>query len=544
MGAARPQHKSGSSFLTSGRHCIAAGNGLSGGVAGVAAIVSVRARDARAEVCFRTRVFAFPHSLNSPLSLAFFEQPRTKGGDVVLVCMTPEGGMSADAHVIDNTDGTYTCTYLPVVASPNCKVAVTVNGTHVVGSPFAASVQPGCTAAQATEVFGHGLNDGVAGQKNHFVIQTKDPFGNRCVHSEAGIDHFNITIRPVHSLLPELDAYLRKYTVQPIVTDNEDGTHSVEYTADFAGFYAVEVTLANVPVGDSPYNACICNPTIAFPSSINFEPLPGDASVLLPGAELNATDMVQIHDMIVLLKSRPIELTNNRRKREYLYYYKLTSAMASGKELWASLTLRGTLMPPPLRRHCLDLDQRMVVVAHTDDNEDLDAESEDREPDHRTPLNHLRILDLSDMSSKIMWHTLPLDGTGPNSLDGYACTMWEEKTSVLVSGGVDRQGNCNNDIFMCTLGTSRGAAVGHWRVLQEWPSSIFQGTQFTARANHSMTLRDGTSSFWIFGGRNSDGTLLNDLFSFDMSEEQWNAPQCLSVRLRTRQALSTLTQQS
>ena len=59
-----------------------------------------RARDARAEVCFRTRVFAFPHSLNSPLSLAFFEQPRTKGGDVVLVCMTPEGGMSADAHVI------------------------------------------------------------------------------------------------------------------------------------------------------------------------------------------------------------------------------------------------------------------------------------------------------------------------------------------------------------------------------------------------------------------------------------------------------------
>ena len=102
MGAARPQHKSGSSFLTSGRHCIAAGNGLSGGVAGVAAIVSVRARDARAEVCFRTRVFAFPHSLNSPLSLAFFEQPRTKGGDVVLVCMTPEGGMSADAHVIDD----------------------------------------------------------------------------------------------------------------------------------------------------------------------------------------------------------------------------------------------------------------------------------------------------------------------------------------------------------------------------------------------------------------------------------------------------------
>jgi hypothetical protein len=87
-------------------------------------------------------------------------QARNKGGDVVLVYITPEGGPSTDAHVIDNTDGTYTCTYLPSVASAYCKVTVTVNGTHVVGSPFPVPIHAGHTDAMSSEVFGHGLNDG------------------------------------------------------------------------------------------------------------------------------------------------------------------------------------------------------------------------------------------------------------------------------------------------------------------------------------------------------------------------------------------------
>ena len=131
-----PRRKGAGLFLTDGRQSVAAGNGLSGGVAGVTAVISVRCRDARNE-------------------------PQTKGGDVVLVSITPEGGPTTDAHVVDNTDGTYTCTYVPTIASANCRVKVTVNGTHVVGSPFPAQVAPGRTHALASEVFGHGLNDGV-----------------------------------------------------------------------------------------------------------------------------------------------------------------------------------------------------------------------------------------------------------------------------------------------------------------------------------------------------------------------------------------------
>lgn len=174
-------------MLTSGKHCVAAGNGLAGGIAGVASIISVRCRDERNE-------------------------PRTHGGDVVLVTIAAQGGPTIDAHVIDNTDGTYTCSYLPVYASPFCKVSVTVNGTHLIGSPFDASVRPGPTEARATEVFGPGLYDGVAGRPNHFTIQTKDTYGNRC--SEPG-DKFCVLVRPLHSLIPEFQAFMRRCVRAP-----------------------------------------------------------------------------------------------------------------------------------------------------------------------------------------------------------------------------------------------------------------------------------------------------------------------------------------
>ena len=175
--------------LTVGRNCIAAGNGLSGGAAGVAAVVSVRCRDE-------------------------YNEPATAGGDVVLVTMMPDGGPCTEAHVIDNTDGTYTCSYLPTFASDSCKVLVTVNGTRLVGSPFPAQVVPGRTHARASEVFGHGLTDGVAGTPNYFTIQTKDPFGNRCVATTGHKDRFAIVVKPVLSLIPELETYLRKYEVR------------------------------------------------------------------------------------------------------------------------------------------------------------------------------------------------------------------------------------------------------------------------------------------------------------------------------------------
>ena len=210
-----PANKTRGKQLASGRHCQASGTGITGGTAGVACVLSVRCKDR--------------HTV-----------PLTQGGDVVLVSMTPQDGSgpSVDAHVIDNTDGSYTCTYLPVTASQNCRVAVTVNGTHLNGSPYFAQVVPGKTDSKCSEVFGRGLYDGMSGQPCKFTVQTKDAYGNRC--SKPG-GKFVVSVKPLQSLVHELEQYLRKVEVHAQVLDKEDGSHDVEFQVDYAGFYSVEV---------------------------------------------------------------------------------------------------------------------------------------------------------------------------------------------------------------------------------------------------------------------------------------------------------------
>ena len=101
-------------------------------------------------------------------------------------------------------------------------------------------------------------------------------------------------------------------------------------------------------------------------------------------------------------------MTNNRREREYLHYYRITSAMARGKEQWGVMTLRGAMMPPPARRECLALDQKLLCLAHSDDDPD-----EEGVTGGRTPLNSLRMLDMSDLGAKVLWEDVPIDNRKP-----------------------------------------------------------------------------------------------------------------------------------
>ena len=126
--------------MTSGAHCVATGPLLEGGQAGVASVLSVHTRDANG-------------------------QRRTSGGDVVTVTLLPHDGAKVDAHVTDNTDGTYSCVVLPQKASPHCTLTVMVNGLRVEGSPFKTQILPGGTDTSCTEVYGRGLYDGMSGQR-------------------------------------------------------------------------------------------------------------------------------------------------------------------------------------------------------------------------------------------------------------------------------------------------------------------------------------------------------------------------------------------
>jgi len=440
--------------------------------------------------------------------------PLSVGGDVVLVNIKPRDGSgpSVDAHVIDNTDGSYTCTYMPTTASANCHVTITVNGTHIQGSPFYAQVVPGKVDAKASEVFGRGLYEGMSGGPGSFTIQSKDAYGNRSL--KPG-NKFVVSVKPLQSLVSELEMYMRKTDVAAHVHDNEDGTHSVEYTAEFAGFYAINVTLENIPVGESPYRACVCNPTIAFPETLVFNPIDCENADTLPTRPSH--DYAIVHDMVCLLKSDPVSMTGGRREREYLYYYKVSQQFA---HKWVCITLRGQMQPPPARRTSYALDQTLVIACHEDG---LD---EDGYP-MRGQLTDVRMLNLSDMANVGGWSPVTVEGKPPNAVAGYACAVWEGKQSIIYSGGVTGTGEVVSDIFLLGVGPPEAQPKGFWRPLAEWPSTIFAGDGFTARCNHSMCFRPRSASFWIFGGRDADGILLNDLHVFDMDEEQWSVPQCL-----------------
>ena len=190
--------------LTSGRHCIVSGPLKDGGQAGVVSLLTIHCRDATG-------------------------QKRTLGGDVITVTLTPPDGTPVKAHVVDNTDGTYTCTMLPQRASPHCALEVMVNGTHIEGSPFKVQMLPGTSDTKCTEVYGRGLYDGMSGRRCEFKIQTKDSYGNLC--SKEG-DKFAVSVKPIQSLVKELEPYMRKYQVVADLTDNNDGSHTVGFQVD------------------------------------------------------------------------------------------------------------------------------------------------------------------------------------------------------------------------------------------------------------------------------------------------------------------------
>ena len=488
--------------LSVGRQCIATGAGLQSGVAGVVSTIAIHCRDAQGN-------------------------RRTLGGDVVTVTLKPEGGPKVDAHVIDNTDGTYTCNLLPGRANPYCTLTIMVNGTHIEGSPFKTQITSGGTDPAQTEVFGRGLYDGMSGRRCEFTIQTRDSYGNRC--SVEG-DKFGVRIAPIQSLVKELGTYLRKYEVHADVTDNGDGTHAVGFSVDHAGFYKIEVTKDCVPVGDSPYTTCIFNESIAFPPSIGFHPLPASNPDSLP-AKRPAHDYVLCHDMVAVLDSEPVPLAKTAW-REHLHYYKLTQLPHS--EHWSCARLRGPLQPPPANRVCLAVDQCLIALCADDPPGTgasaggvaaLAAELDDEEAGPST-ISEVRALDLSDMARLDGWTTLTVAGKPPNAVEGQAICVWEGKQALLCSGGRDGRGKVTNDVFLLQLSESTAGGTAQWRTLSEWPASVFAGEGFAARTKHSMTFLP-PSSFWIFGGSDENDEPLNDLHVFDMAAESFSKPAAL-----------------
>lgn len=144
----------------------------------------------------------------------------------------------SDPKLHDNGDGTYDGAYR--VDTPGFYfVNITLEDEPIKGSPFRVLIE-GARAGQSYAE-GPGLQGGQEGKPGVFTIHAVDPDGRP--RTDGG-DPFKVDIQGPSD-------------VGPSVTDNGDGTYTVEYKPTESGDYVVNVTLHDEPIKDAPFHVHI-----------------------------------------------------------------------------------------------------------------------------------------------------------------------------------------------------------------------------------------------------------------------------------------------
>ncbi|KAI2665485.1 Filamin-C [Labeo rohita] len=166
----------------------------------------------------------------------------SKAGEAELTIeIISDSGAQAEVHVQNNSDGTYSITYIPPFHGMYT-ITIKYGGHAVPKFPARVQVDPALDTS-GIKVYGPGVEPrGVLREvTTHFVVDTR-------VHSKMGGNH--IKVRIVNPSGANTDAY---------ITDKGDGTYRVEYTA-----YEDEVLYDDVPVPKSPFRVAVtegCDPS-------------------------------------------------------------------------------------------------------------------------------------------------------------------------------------------------------------------------------------------------------------------------------------------
>ncbi|XP_053303290.1 filamin-B [Pleuronectes platessa] len=158
----------------------------------------------------------------------------------------PGSGVRAKTEVVDNKDGTYTVTYVPLT-SGMYTLLLKYGGKAVPGFPAKVMVDPAVDTSKV-KVFG----PGVEGQAI-FREATTDFTVDARPLSRRGGDHVKAEVRNPSGALTDCQ-----------VTDEADGTYRVEYTPFENGVHSVQVLYDDTPVPKSPFRVTVsegCDPS-------------------------------------------------------------------------------------------------------------------------------------------------------------------------------------------------------------------------------------------------------------------------------------------
>jgi hypothetical protein len=452
---------------TSGRHSVAMGKGLDGGVVGQVAMFLVQCKDAHGE-------------------------NRTSGGDVVVAKLQPPAGRGApiDCHVIDNSDGSYTCTYLPVKALRNVPIMVTVNGTRLAATPFKASFEPGKTEPSNCLAFGDNVHHGLAGSSLSFQVVARDAYSNQ---RTSGGDAFKVHVKPLAALNVEFEQHFKKWAAESTVVDGGSGVYDVRWRTDLPGWYTVSVFLDRVPVHGAPFKVCVLGPVARAPSGLEHRPclLSAASAADARPPPVAARACALVHSSLVVRK--PLQPDGSGRLPKHDVFHLFDTA----ERTWARHEARGPALPAAV--DLAGFETTLYVFAH---GGAAGAEG---------PIEgvHALSLDALRATGQLRRHELATRGPRPAACAGAQVVAVGGALgggTVWFVGGKDAEGRLDDvfafDVGSCTWTAHHSDALG------------------VAAAGEPMAKREGHSvvafqnALWVFGGR-SDGGTLADLHCLD-----------------------------
>jgi len=146
-------------------------------------------------------------------------------------------------NVVDNNDGTYTCSYATNSAS-NVTLHVTAKteafGTGPIsGTPFSVKVGPGSANAGFTVATGDGTSHTTSGLPTQVLVTTFDKFGNKVKDGGAPING---------------EVICNGVSTPVKVIDNGDGTYTVDYKINKTGNHQLNLKVGDEHIKGAPFN--------------------------------------------------------------------------------------------------------------------------------------------------------------------------------------------------------------------------------------------------------------------------------------------------
>ncbi|XP_041945914.1 filamin-B [Alosa sapidissima] len=171
---------------------------------------------------------------------------RAGPGQLAMEAVSDSTGAKAKTEVLDNKDGTYTVTYVPLTAGMYT-LMLKYGGKAVPNFPAKVAVDPAVDTSKV-KVFGPGVKgEGVFREATTEFTVDAHPL------TKSGGDHIKAHVTNPSGALTDCS-----------ITDKGDGTYNVEYTPFENGSHSVEVLYDDSPVPNSPFQVGVtdgCDPS-------------------------------------------------------------------------------------------------------------------------------------------------------------------------------------------------------------------------------------------------------------------------------------------